>query len=38
VRKLRAALDPGELEREWARGRAMTMGEAVRLALEEGEG
>jgi hypothetical protein len=33
VAALRAALDAGALEREWARGRAMTLAEAVRTAL-----
>jgi non-specific serine/threonine protein kinase len=33
VAALRASLDAGALEREWARGRAMTLAEAVRTAL-----
>jgi tetratricopeptide (TPR) repeat protein len=32
VAALRASLDAGALEREWARGRAMTLAEAVRTA------
>jgi hypothetical protein len=33
VAALRASLDAGALEREWARGRAMTLAETVRTAL-----
>jgi len=35
VAKLRSALDPATLEREWARGRAMTLQEAAAAALAE---
>jgi non-specific serine/threonine protein kinase len=38
VRRLREALDPATLEREWGRGRAMGLEEAVREALEDGDG
>jgi predicted ATPase len=38
VRRLREALDPRALEQEWGSGRAMGLEQAVRLALEEGEG
>jgi non-specific serine/threonine protein kinase len=38
VRRLREALDRATLDEEWARGRAMAPEEAVRVALEEGEG
>jgi non-specific serine/threonine protein kinase len=38
VSELREALAAGELEREWGRGRAMGLEEAVREALEEREG
>ncbi|HWS88108.1 MAG TPA: tetratricopeptide repeat protein, partial [Pyrinomonadaceae bacterium] len=35
VAKLRATLDPATLEREWARGREMTLREAAAAALDE---
>jgi len=35
VAKLRATLDPAALEREWARGRALTLREAAAAALAE---
>jgi non-specific serine/threonine protein kinase len=38
VGRLREALDPATLDREWACGRAMDLAEAVREALEEAEG
>jgi non-specific serine/threonine protein kinase len=38
VSKLRAALDPATLEKEWARGRAMGLEEAVREALVSVQG
>jgi non-specific serine/threonine protein kinase len=38
VGKLREALEPANLEREWARGRAMTFDEAAQLALERTDG
>lgn len=34
VKRLRGAFNPGELEREWARGRAMSFEEAVGEALD----